>query len=125
MTRLFPSLVAIAAVAVSFAAVPRPTRAGPEMSENSDRLDLDPNACVKRAQWALGQEGWTGIDASNHVVDADKGVLSGMIVCLGGDTTDVGGVIDEDSVAVIVVTGGDTGQAEAASAALKQDVFGK
>jgi hypothetical protein len=127
MTRLLPTLAAVAVLAASFAAVPGPSRAGPEMSEYSDRLDVNLAACVKRARWAFGQEGWTGITPGDqHVIDADKGRLSGMIVCLGGDVTDLGnGVFDEDSIAVIVVTGGDSGQAEAASAALKKDVFGK
>jgi hypothetical protein len=127
MTRFVRTLAALAAVAVSFAAVPGQSRAGPEMSEYSDRLDVDRDACVTRARAAFGQEGWTGVTAGKaDVIDADKGRLSGMIVCLGGDVTDLGGgVFDEDSVAVIVVTGGDSGLAEAASAALKKDVFWK
>jgi hypothetical protein len=93
---LIPAVFALA-VAVSTTAW-----AGPAMSEWSGHSDdYDQDICVPRAQGVFAADGWQAIQPTGYVIMADRGPLSGMIVCL-----DYGGSLTQ-SVAIVVVSGGD------------------
>jgi hypothetical protein len=102
------SVFAAAALALALIVGMPAAHAGPAMSYLSYTADFDQDACTQRAQASFDDDGWTSVVPSEHAVDADRGPLSGVIVCVYDSFT--------QSIPVIVVTGGD-GNADAADAA--------
>ena len=90
--------------------------AGPALSELSDVADYDQGACAQRAQASLVGDGWQSVAPNGYTVTADRGPLSGVIVCLYQSLT--------QSVPVIVIAGGDGNAASAEATALKSQMLG-
>jgi hypothetical protein len=73
------------------------------------------DACAQRAQASLANDGWHGVSANGYTVMADRGPLSGVIVCMYQSLT--------QSVPVIVVAGGDGNAASDEATALKSQML--
>jgi hypothetical protein len=114
MKSLIGTTVAVA-LAMGSLAAPSASRANPYVSEWTDHFDYDQDACVHRARTALTQEGWADIEVqSKYVTIADKGKLSGVIVCLY--------MSDSQAIVVVFVAGGAAGVADSESQTLKTDL---
>jgi len=74
-----------AALAALLYGVAAPAWAGPAMSWASAQFDEDQDSCIARAQNAFARDGWSGIQVSGdagRAVYADKGPLTGLVLCL-------------------------------------------
>jgi hypothetical protein len=107
--------LAAAAVGLSVATGTPTAHAGPALSEVSDVANYSQDDCTQRAQSSLSNDGWQGVAANGHSVTADRGPLSGVIVCIYQSLT--------QSVPVIVVSGGDGNAASAEANALKSQLL--
>ena len=114
MIALNPSIFAAAAVSLSLAIGTPTAHAGPALSELSDEIDYNQDACAQRAQASFSNDGWNGVSANGPTVVADRGPLSGVIACIYMSLT--------QSVPVIVVAGGDGNAASDEAAALKSQM---
>jgi hypothetical protein len=114
MIALNPSSFAAAAVSLSLAIGAPTAHAGPALSELSDEIDYNQDACAQRAQASFSNDGWNGVSANGPTVVADRGPLSGVIACIYMSLT--------QSVPVIVVAGGDGNAASDEAAALKSQM---
>jgi hypothetical protein len=110
------NFLAPAALALSLATATPMAHAGPALSELSDVADYDQGACAQRAQASLVGDGWQSVAPNGYTVTADRGPLSGVIVCLYQSLT--------QSVPVIVIAGGDGNAASAEATALKSQMLG-
>jgi len=107
------SILAIAVFALSSAA-----HAGPALSYWSHEADYDQEACAQRAQASFTADGWQSIQRNGYGIMADRGPLSGVIVCLDESLT--------QSVPVVVVTGGgDSNAASDEADRLKYQMLGR
>jgi hypothetical protein len=114
MKRLIATAAAVV-LAIASLAAPSASLANPYVSEWTDHFDYDQDACVHRARAALTQEGWADIEVqSKYVTIADKGKLSGVIVCLY--------MSDSQAIVVVFVAGGAAGVADSESQTLKTDL---
>jgi hypothetical protein len=104
-----------AALAATMLLAPTTSFANPYVSEWTHEVEYDQDACVHRAKSAFVQEGWDHIEVqSKYVTLADKGKLSGIIVCLYES--------DSQAIAVAFVAGGPDGAASSESEALETDL---
>jgi hypothetical protein len=110
------NFLATAALALSLATATLTAHAGPALSELSDVADYDQGACAQRAQASLVGDGWQSVAPNGYTVTADRGPLSGVIVCRYQSLT--------QSVPVIVIAGGDGNAASAEATALKSQMLG-
>jgi|HubBroStandDraft_5_1064220.scaffolds.fasta_scaffold1024264_1 hypothetical protein len=113
MKHLISAIAAALVLAALFA--PATSFANPYVSEWTHEVEYDQDACVRRAGAAFAQEGWAHIEVqSKYVTLADKGKLSGIIVCLYES--------DSQAIAVVFVAGGAEGVAASESETLKTDL---
>jgi hypothetical protein len=91
--------------------------AGPALAYWSDEADYDQDSCVQRAQASFAADGWQGIKPNGHAVMADRGPLSGVMVCLDESLT--------QSVPVVVVTGGGDNAASDEADRLQHQMLGR
>jgi hypothetical protein len=73
------------------------------------------SSLAQRAQASFSNDGWHGVAPNGYAVMADRGPLSGVIVCMYQSLT--------QSVPVIVVAGGDGNAASDEAAALKSQML--
>jgi hypothetical protein len=110
------TVLASAALALSLATGTPMAHAGPALSELSDVADYNQDACAQRARASLVGDGWQSVASNGYTIMADRGPLSGVIVCLYQSLT--------QSIPVIVVAGGDGDAASAEATALKSQMLG-
>jgi hypothetical protein len=111
-------LSSLAVLTLAAFGAPASANANPQISEWSDQVDYDQAACVDHARAAFAQEGWDHVAVANKwVVSADKGGLSGLIVCLYSS--------DSQADPVVFVAGGDGDLGSNEGLHLKHDMFGK
>jgi hypothetical protein len=115
MIALRPSFFAAAAVSLPLAIGTATAHAGPAMSEHSDVADYDQDACAQRAQASFSNDGWSSVSPNGYTIMADRGPLSGVIVCMYQSLT--------QSVPVIVVAGGAGNAASDEVLALKSQML--
>jgi len=97
MIALHRSFFAAAALSLPLAIGTPTAHAGPALSELSDVADYNQDDCAQRAQASFSNDGWHGVSPNGYTVMADRGPLSGVIVCMYQSLT--------QSVPVIVVAG--------------------
>lgn len=114
MIALRSSVLVAAGLALSVTAGSPVAHAGPALGEVSDVADYDQDACVQRAQASFVDDGWQSVAPNGYSVTADRGPLSGVIVCLYQSIT--------QSVPVIVVAGGDGDAASDEANSLKHQI---
>jgi hypothetical protein len=73
------------------------------------------DACAQPAQASFSNDGWHGVSPNGPTVMADRGSLSGVIVCMYQSLT--------QSVPVIVVAGSDGNAASDEASALKSQML--
>jgi hypothetical protein len=117
--RLLLTMTAASVLAMFIITVSPPAYANPALSEWSDLNDYDQDVCVQRARATFAGDGWQNVQLSGYSISADRGPLSGVIVCLGY------GASLTQSVAVVVVAGGDGNAAADEGSRLKRQMFGK
>jgi hypothetical protein len=108
------SALAVGGLALTFGAAAPLVHAGPAMSELSYTADFDQDACVQRAQVSFGNDGWQGVSTNGYTIMANRGPLSGVIVCLNQSLT--------QSIPVIVVAGGNGNAGDDEANALKSQL---
>ena len=119
MVRLRDVLPGALALVAALGAGP-PVWAGPAMSEWSRVVNLRADGCAALTRKVMADDGWTNIQKGDgDLVMADKGPLSGVVMCLGG------GLFDHHCTAVIVVAGGDDDAAATEADRLRKLVTGK
>ena len=115
MKRLIATIGA-AALAASSLATPSVSYAYPNASEWSHEFERNQDVCVNTAKAAFVREGWGDIDVqSKYTVFADKGKLTGVILCLYETET--------QAIAVCFVAGGPAGLAGTEADRLEADVI--
>jgi hypothetical protein len=115
MVTLRSSFLAAAGLALSLVAASQAAQAGPAMSVWSGTADYDQDSCTQRAQASFSADGWQSIQPGRSTM-ADRGPLSGAIVCLPESLT--------QSIPVGVVTGGDGNAADDEADRLKYQMLG-
>ena len=115
MITLRPSFLAAAGLALSLMAASQAAQAGPAMSEWSGTADYDQDSCVQRAQASFAADGWQSIKPGRLTM-ADRGPLSGAIVCLPESLT--------QSIPVGTVAGGDGNAASDEADRLEYQMLG-
>jgi len=119
MQRLRAILAGPLALAAAFG-LAAPASAGPAMSEWSRQVERRADDCIAWAAKQMTADGWTDVHKGDgDLLTADKGRLSGVVMCLGG------GLFDHHCTALAVITGGDDGDASTAADRLRVQVTGK
>ena len=115
MIALHPSFFTAAALSLPLAIGAPTAHAGPALSELSDVTGYSQDACAQRAQASFSHDGWHSVSPNGYTIMADRGPLSGVIVCMYQSLS--------QSVPVIVVAGGDGDAASDEAAALKSQML--
>jgi hypothetical protein len=115
MIALHRSFFAAAALNLPLAIGTPTAHAGQALCELSDVADYNQDDCAQRAQASFSNDGWHGVSPNGYTVMADRGPLSGVIVCMYQSLT--------QSVPVIVVAGGDGNAASDEATALKSQML--
>ena len=118
MIALRSNFLAAAGLALSLILMEAPAaQAGPALAYWSHEADYDQEACAQRAQASFTADGWQSIQRNGYGIMADRGPLSGVIVCLDESLT--------QSVPVVVVTGGGDNAASDEADRLQHQMLGR